>query len=153
MSLGVHFALTPEQRANLLAQPDDDARVRYMLESIEGAWDKENLQETDKAWIPIALSLAEHPVLHQMILGGRSLSEGDQFILRLIEPDAVAAIAEALAEADDEWMTKAYHERCSDEPEYGDEELEYMLHWFGRLREFFVRIAPTGRAVLFSADQ
>jgi hypothetical protein len=47
---GVHFALTEEQASRLMDTPgSNDETPMAFVEDIEGAWDKEWLQETDKS--------------------------------------------------------------------------------------------------------
>ncbi|WP_339613695.1 DUF1877 family protein [uncultured Rubinisphaera sp.] len=48
---GVHFALTEEQRSQLLAIVESQGDViGFIQEDIEELWDTEWLCETDKAW-------------------------------------------------------------------------------------------------------
>jgi hypothetical protein len=47
---GVHFALTAEESSRLMETPYmTDEKVMAFVEEIESRWDREGLQETDKA--------------------------------------------------------------------------------------------------------
>jgi hypothetical protein len=59
--LGVHFAITDEQRAKLEACKTDDERKIVVQEEIEEDWDEANAMETDKAWDAIHRCLGEFP--------------------------------------------------------------------------------------------
>ena len=94
--LGVHFALTNEQRDKLLSFDSDEARIDYVREDIEEAWEDEFVQETDKAWDAIHRCLTEHRPnverldpdagtypLNMCILGGKKLFEDENsYIIR-----------------------------------------------------------------------
>jgi hypothetical protein len=117
---GVHFALTEEQRRQLLEAADDDAR-RAVLEDVEEAWDRDNLVETDKDWDALHRALArEAPDSQEMppgssddplslvILGGKPILEDERsYIIRLIEPSQIGPIVAALRTID-----KSQLERC-----------------------------------------
>lgn len=177
---GIYFALTPEQEQGLLAQHDDESRVNYLIEEIEEVWDEEHLQETDKAWDAMHRCLSEWPPhtpnfypvdpkygtydlpenhgtypLKLCVLGGRRLMDDESnYFMRLIEPTAVRDIAQALQGLEKEWMRGKYFKHCEGQwPEYGEEDFEYTWEWFQGVRDFFIRVAPTGRSVLFTADQ
>lgn len=178
--LGVHFAVTDEQRAGLEAAADDDARIRYLQEVVEEGWDEENLVETDKAWDGIHRCLGEFPPdtpyfypvdpkhggwalpedhgtppLKLCVLGGRRLMEEEnRYFIRLIEPDEVVAVSAAIDAIDEDEMRTRYFRYCKGAwPEYGEEDFGYCWAYFEELREFFRRVAGSGRTVVFSADQ
>jgi hypothetical protein len=168
MGLGVHFAITPEQRAALLAKGSDRERVDYVKEEIEENWEEEWAQETDQAWDAIHRILTEHRPnvedydedagaypLKLCIMGARNLQDDqDPYFLRLIEPDEVADVAKALEPIDEAWFTERYWKHCEGAfPEYGEDDLAYNWAWFPPLRDFFRRVAGTGRAVIFTADR
>jgi hypothetical protein len=178
--LGVHFALTPEQEQGLLSQPDDKSRKHYLQEHIERGWDPNYAQESDKAWDAIHRCLSDWPPhtpyfypvdpkygaydlpenhgsypLKLCVLGGRKLMDNESYyIIRLIEPSAARDIAEALKAIDKDWFRAKYFKHCDGAwPEYGEDDFEYCWEWFQGVRDFFARVAPTGRSVIFSADQ
>ena len=153
MPLGVHFAITDEQRQKLEACKTDDERKECVQEEIEEEWDKAFLVETDKAWDAIHRSLGEFPPnvqcfyeddwshgekwaapedygsppLKLAVLGGKKLMdwEGNHFI-RLIEPGEVSQIAAALIDIDEAELRRRYFKHCEGAwPEYGEEDFEY----------------------------
>lgn len=180
MPLGVHFAITEEQKAKLLSFDNDDDRIRYVKEDIEQSWDEPHLVETDKAWDAIHRCLSDFPPdtpwfypvdpehgayalpedhgsypLKLGVLGGRKVNDEEfDYFIRLVEPQEVADLAAALAPIDEAWMREKYFRHCKGAwPEYGEEDFEYTWAYFGALREFYQRMAGNGRAVIFTADQ
>ena len=75
---GVHFAITSDQLARVLAASNDDDLMQ-VIEQIEEAWDKDNLAESDKAWDAIHRCLTDGSLLYEsgeyplnhVICGGR----------------------------------------------------------------------------------
>lgn len=63
-------------------------------------------------------------------------------------------IAKALVPIDEAWMNEKYRVHCRGAwPEYGEDDMEYTWEYFQAMRDFFVRMAGNGRAVIFNADQ
>ncbi|MPY70772.1 MAG: DUF1877 family protein [Alphaproteobacteria bacterium] len=165
MRRGAHFAITPAQRETLLSFADDEGRWDYVRSVIEVEWDRKHLQETDKAWDPIHRCLTEHPPgveeldpdagtppLNLCIMGGRQLMEDEyDYIIRLIEPEQVSPLAEAMWPLDEEWFARKYRVHCKDAwPEYGEEHCGYAWAYFEDLKYFFRRMAPRGRPIIFT---
>lgn len=182
MSLGRHYALSPAHREGLLACADDEERFDYLQETIEeeAGEDEEFFVDTDKAWDAIHRCLGDFPPntphfypvdpkyggyalpedhgaypLKLAVLGGRRLMDDEsRYFIRLIEPREAADLAQALAPITKDWMRERYFRHCEGAwPEYGEEDFEYTWDHFEELRNFFARIAPTGRSVIFTADQ
>ena len=135
---GVHFAINSEQRADLESQPDDQARINYVQENIEAPWDRDYLQETDKAWDAIHRSLSEWPEdtpyfypvppehgafalpedhgahpLKLAVLGGKRLQESEyNYFIRLIEPGEVIDLVPALKAIDEDNLRARYFKHC-----------------------------------------
>ena len=177
---GVHFAITDEQRSLLEACEDDDQRIDYVGENIEAPWEEEFLQPTDKAWDAIHRCLSDFPPntpwfypvdpslgkyslpedhgslpLKLCVLGGKRLITNEEnYFIRLVEPSEVQDLVPALQAIDKKWMSDKYFKHCKGAwPEYGEEDFEYTWEWFETLREFYNRMAGTGRSVIFTADQ
>ncbi len=166
-SRGVLFALTDEQRDGLLAAESDDAKIEYLQEEIEGAWDEDNLVETDKAWDAIHRALAREPKdseelpgpsndpLAQVILGGAPVLEDEgSYIIRLVEPSNLPAIAAVLKQISEADFRARYDAHCLGvEPEYDDDDgWQYTWSFFGSVRNFLIKVADRGRTVIFSVD-
>lgn len=178
--LGVHIALTDEQRANFLKLDNDNDRIAYLTEEVEEAWDEPHFLETDKAWDAIHRCLSDFPPdtpefypqegvtrafalpenhgtypLKVCVLGGKKLMEDESnYFMRLIEPNEVIDAARALENIDKAWLSEKYWTHCRGAwPEYGEEDLEYTWAYFEDMRDYFRRMAGNGRAVLFTASQ
>lgn len=160
---GVHFALSDDDRANLLgAVGDDDALLYVIQEEIEEQWDRDWLCETDKAWDAIHRCLTDGTLadddatpLHWCVLNGTQLYGGDDYIVSLVEPNRVPAVAGAVAKIDRDALRSRYD--SIDPSDYGmplsDEDFQYTWENFNDLRALFQKAAASGRAVVFTVDQ
>jgi hypothetical protein len=159
---GVLFALTDDTAESLLAASSDE-QVMEIVESVEEAWDEENVAETDRAWNAIHRALADGSLdpaggsypLNRAIFGGKHLHRGDHYIVAFVAKSEVGDVARALAAISQEGFRERYHRLVPKDyaPEYGDEDLEYAWEWFGRLPGFYARAAQDGRAVIFTVDR
>ena len=164
--LSLLVALTPEQRTELEALPDGEDRYFY-VDSLMETNDKEFWQELDKSWDALHRCLVKgtpgsekldtewgtYP-LNLAIIGGKEMSNDPRFLVMIVEPEQLGDLATALKGISDEQFADLYWTHCKDAwPEYGEEDLEYNLEYFHAMRDFYSRVAPTGRSVVFSADQ
>jgi hypothetical protein len=160
---GVHFAITNDQLQRLLAASSDDDVLEVMQEDVEEAWEEEWLRETDKAWDAIHRCLTDGKLgfgngsfpLNAVVLGGKQLYRGEDYIISLVEPKSVLLVAEALDAVDREVLRQGY-ERIAQtdyDGEIGEEDFEYTWHWFKELPGLFCKAAAAKRAVVFSVDQ
>lgn len=149
---GVHFALNDHQVKQLLSAENDDKVLEVVQEEIEGSWDKEWLQETDKAWDAIHRCLTDGKLnseptspLHKCILGGQQLYEEEDYIVSYLIPEEVGEVAAAIKDIDEEWMRRKYF--AIDPNDYGfpltEEDFEYTWSWFEELRSSFKRLGKT----------
>jgi hypothetical protein len=160
--LGVHFALDASQRDRLLAASSDD-EVRAAVAAIEEAWDKDHVGESDKAWDAIHRCLTdgslddeagEFPLSH-VIIGGKHLHEGEEYIVCFVTDEEVKAIAKALLPITRETMKGWYFtllDKDDYEGEIGDQDFGYTWDWFENVRELFLRASINGRSVIFTVD-
>jgi hypothetical protein len=159
---GVHFAITPSQAEQLLAAAGDHA-VMALVEQIEETWDRDNLAESDKAWDAMHRCLTDgrlaygngpYPLNH-CVLGPRQLYHADDYIVSLVSPEEVQAVARALEPISAEWFRDQYANVVPADyaPEYGPEDLEYTWSWFQRVRALYQQAAARGRAIIFTVDQ
>lgn len=177
--LGVHYAITDTQRAALEACQDDEARIEHVNEVLGETCDEDYLVDTDKAWDAIHRCLAEYPPntpwfypvsngeahmlpedcgsypLKLAILGGRKLMDDEHlYFMRLVEPDEVADVADALEAIDEAEFKRRYFRHCEGAwPEYGEDDAQYSWEYFQDVRAFFRRMTGSGRTILFTADQ
>ena len=164
MSLGVHFALSPEDLAEIRRLEDPDELVEFLCEDLEERYmetDEWSFQ-SDKAWDPIHRCLADGRLLFQTgpfplayaVLGGVPLDTGEDYVACLVEPEQVAEVSVALEGITKAWMRSRYDALKA--TDYAgpmcDEDFEYAWENLEGLREFFGRAAKASRAVLFTAS-
>jgi hypothetical protein len=161
-SRGVHFAITSDQLARLLAASDDGGRME-VIEEIEALWDKENLAESDKAWDAIHRCLTDGSLLYEsgeyplnhVICGGRQLQEGEDYTITLVTPEQVRDVAAALEPLSEAWLRERYFSLLKPddyEGEIGADDFGYTWDWFQNVRDLFRKAAAGGRAVVFTVD-
>lgn len=160
--LGVHFALSDEDAAKLLAARSDERVLSIITGDIEARWDKEWLQETEKSWDAIHRCLTDGTLackngepLTKCILGGRQLYRGADYIVSFLDPTDVWAVAATIKDIDKEWIRRKYD--GLDPSEYGpfksEEDFEYTWSYFEEVKRFFAKAAAARRSVVFTADQ
>jgi hypothetical protein len=159
---GVHFALTPQEETKLVGALDsDDEHLMAFIEEIEGRWDREWLQETDKSWDAIHRCLTDGKLeygpttLHKCVLGSDNLHDGEDYIVNFLKPEEVKEVAASIKDIDREWMRRKYNsiDTSDYDGELSDEDFEYTWSYFEDLRAFFQKSAEHGRSVLFTVDQ
>lgn len=160
MSLGMHFAITDDDRRQLLQmEGDDEGLSEFVHEVIEERDDEYNV-ETDKAWDAIHRSLTDGRLvfdngtrpLNLAVLGGRLLTSGEDELVVLVDKDQVAAVAAALTAVTEESLRAGYERiDVADYPEFGDEDFDYTWENFADLTDFWRRAAASERHVIFTA--
>ena len=164
--LGVHFALTESEVAELRAMQDEQTRLDHLEEVIEETYLGEYPEltaQSDKAWDAMHRTLADglltwdggtYPLNHT-ILAGELLYTQSDYIMSLKNPEQVRDIAAALPEITEEDFRRRYF--AIDAKNYGmalsEEDFGYTWGSFQGVRELYVRAANEGRFVLFTADQ
>lgn len=158
--VGVHYAITADQRDALLGQADDAAKMDYFANDIEAGWDEQHGQISDTAWEAIHCCLTDspkpdpkagQPPLNLAILGGQQVLKSEKaHIIRLVEADQVKAVADALKGLDRAWLEGMFKKHSPDD---GADVIDVTWGWFEKVRDFYGRAAKNGRAVLFTADQ
>lgn len=160
---GVFFAVTVEESNSLNEACGDDDRVMELVETIEETWDEEHLAECDKAWDAmhrlltdgeLAFGNGEYPFSHA-VLGPRQLHGGEDYIVSLVAPEEVVAVAAALSKVTKPWFEHRYTTVLPRDYalEYGRDDLEYTWAWFEGVRDLYAKAATNGRAMLFTVDQ
>ncbi|MGC1211521.1 MAG: YfbM family protein [Micromonospora sp.] len=161
-SLGVHFAIDEDMAARLLTAEDDEV-VMALIEEVEEETAGVDHCDTDKAWDAIHRSLTDgllgydngdYP-LNAVILGGRQLYEGEEYIVSLLTPEQVCDAANVLTVVSRERLRAGYEaiDVADYGPEFGDEDFEYTWENFTGVIAFFERAAQSGRHVVFTVDQ
>lgn len=159
---GVHFAVSPEQ-ADALQSADGDDALMALIEGIEETWERDNLAESDKAWDAMHRCLTDGQLdfgngpfpLNHCVLGPRQLHKGGRYIVSLVLPDEVKAVAAALESITSELFHERYMTLVPKDYalEYGDDDLEYTWSYFEEVRDLFKKAAERQRAVIFTVDQ
>jgi hypothetical protein len=148
---------------------DDTVVINVIQEDIEQRWDKEWLQETDKAWDAMHRCLTNgtlvckgNSILEKCVLGGKQLHRGRNYIVSLLMPSEVKEISEALKSINQEWLRTKYFGLkkkflCFDLTQYegpiGEEDFAYTWSYFEQTRTFFEKASKASRAVVFTVDQ
>ena len=164
--LGVHFALTEKEVAELRSLPDEQGRLDHLKEIIEEAYfnDYPDLKaESDKSWDAMHRALADGQLtwdggrypLNHVVLAGELLYTESDYIMSLKTPQQVRDIAAALPAISEAEFRERYF--AIDAASYGfplsEEDFGYTWDWFRGVRELYGRAAREGRYVLFTADQ
>jgi uncharacterized protein DUF1877 len=166
---GVLYAIGADDAHALLAVAAEAALEREVVDAAsEDDRDEASRRALDKAWYGIDCCLhhlveALHdPALaadaNRCVLGGRPLTDGEDWIVTLWEPAEVRAAVPILAGVTEASVRRAYAawdaEETKEYPEYGDEEdFQYIWAYFQEARDLAGEAAGAGRAVLFIADQ
>jgi len=162
---GVHFALTDAEVWKLESRDGDTARLEYVQEEIEEQFfdsREDDLVETDKAWDAIHRCLTDGTLVSAnasplgiVVLGGRSLYSGDDYIMTLKRADEVRDVIPHLARVTKASLRASYDDIDADEyaGEIGDDDFEYTWENFVQLRDFWGRAAANGLSILFTVDQ
>ena len=159
---GVYYAIDPETLSRVLAAKTDSAAVDAVMDvsqTLEPQW----RHATDKSWDALHRCLGDGTLaipktfapLPAAVLGGEQLHSGDAWIISLVRPERVRAVADALAKITQEWLRERYdalNPRDYD-GDMGDDDFEYTWDWFQGLPDLFERAAHSGRAVVFAVDQ
>jgi hypothetical protein len=161
---GVHFALTEIDERRLLDCPEAE-RVSLIGDDIENRYFtgmQEWVCETDKAWDAIhrafndsALDYEYRSPLHGVILGGRPLYSGEDYIISYKDKERVREIAPALVQVDQPAFRELYFKIDPQKYDYplSEEDFEYSWDWLSALKEFYERAARYERPVIFTTDQ
>ncbi len=161
--LGVHFAIT-DQDAQRLLNASSDNDVQLVLREVEERWEKDHLAESDKAWDAMHRCLSDgtldcddnENILEKVVLGGRRIFRGDEYIVSLVSSEEVREIAKALLPISEDAMRERYLTMIDPE-DYdgviGEDDFNYTWDWFENVRELYLRASINGRAVVFTADQ
>ena len=161
---GVHFALSPEQEASLLAAVGDDDRVVEIVDGIEAEWAAGHVMESDKAWDGMHRCFCDGKLLYvggayplnHLVCGGRQLLQDDdaEGTISYVTAAQVVDVAREAALLSRDDLLARYRKIKQRGYQYrlGDEDFAYVWENFVDVRKFFASAAAAGRAVLFSVD-
>jgi hypothetical protein len=161
---GVHFALTDIDERRLLDCPETE-RVALISNDIEERYFsrmREWLCETDKAWDAIHRAFNNSDLdyeykspLHGIILGGKPLYSGHDYIISYKDRQQTKEISLALSQIPGHVFKGLYY--SISQKKYGfplsQDDCEYSWNWLSALKEFYERAACHERPVIFTTDQ
>jgi hypothetical protein len=159
---GVLFALTPEDELKILSCTSDAELLSLIQDDIEERWEEEHLAETDKAWDAMhrtltdgQLSFYDPTPLGACILGGKPLYQDTQtYVVSYKSADQAKHVARAAATITKEWLRDRYFKLTADyDSPLSEEDFEYTWEYFEGVRDFYLKAAKDGRAVIFTVDQ
>jgi hypothetical protein len=162
VSLGVHFALSTQDEARLLAAAGDDDAVIGIVEQIEEGSFPGPHCDSDKAWDALHRCLTDGKLeyangsypLRAAILGGRQLVEDAEYTVSYVSAGQVRDVAEALSVIEEDWLRRRY-DTLGDTDYAGpmdEDDFEYTWDALEDIREFFAVAAEAGQAVIFTVD-
>jgi Domain of unknown function (DUF1877) len=162
VSLGVHFALSTQDEARLLAAAGDDDAVIGIVEQIEEGSFPGPHCDSDKAWDALHRCLTDGKLeyangsypLRAAVLGGRQLVEDAEYTVSYVSADQVRDVAEALSVIEEDWLRRRY-DTLGDTDYAGpmdEDDFEYTWDALEDIREFFAVAAEAGQAVIFTVD-
>jgi hypothetical protein len=159
---GYHIALSREHAKRVFANKDDATLPPLIEELKNDKVLKANAQILDckRTWDPIHRCLTEGTLdpeagefpRNHVILGGKKLHNGDDYIAVVIRPDMVPFIAEALHDLKEPEFRKCFFalaDKGYDQP-INEKEYSYVWHMVQELRGFYEFCDAERFAVLFS---
>jgi len=159
---GVYFAINEDTYKELLSAQNDNELISIVQEKIEERWDKEWLLETDKAWDAIHRCLTDGKLewengefpLNTVVIGGKNLYKGDDYILMVIPKENTSLIAKALSNISKDILKEGYLKIQQSDYEYelGDEDFEYVWEYFKDFPNFFQKVAQSNKYIIFTVD-
>ena len=166
---GVYFALTENDSKHLLEAGNDEAVINVIQEEIEERWDKEWLQETDKAWDAIHRCLTDGTLrcrgkstLEKFVLGGRQLHRGNEYIISYLTPNEVREVFQAAQNITKDFFRHQYFrlkrkflwfDLTTYDGPIDETDFEYSWSNFEDARQLFQKAAAANRPVVFTVDQ
>ncbi len=163
-SLGVLFSLSQKEVDKLRAQPDDEARIRYIAELDEHYYEKdpERMAAIDESWEAMHRALTDGKIepgngrfpMSHIVLGGEQLYTGEDYVISLKTPEQVKEIAVSVKNFNRGAFRKRYD---GIDPAayaaYSENDFLYTWDHFEEMKPFWAQAAKEGRHVLFTVDR
>lgn len=160
---GYHIALGREHAKRVFAIRDDDS-LRQFLDELKSSPEMHKsgrLLETGALWDPIHRCLTEGELdpaggefpLNHVVLGGKQLHNGRDYVAALVRPDMTRFIADALAELEEDDLRKRFFALGTGSYRQPIDEKRFMELWLAiqDLTVFFSAAAENLEAVIFTA--
>jgi hypothetical protein len=160
---GYHIALGREHAKRAFAIRDDDSLRQFLdeLRSSPEMNESGRVLETGALWDPIHRCLTEGELdpaggefpLNHVVLGGKQLHSGSDYVAALVRPDMTRFIADALAELDEDDLRKKFFALAASSYPQPLDEKRFMELWLAlqNLTIFFAAAAENLEAVIFTA--
>ncbi|PIE54227.1 MAG: hypothetical protein CSA35_06690 [Dethiosulfovibrio peptidovorans] len=166
---GMHFSLRNEDVERLMAAKNDREVLDFVQKDIEARWDEENLVASDKAWDAIhrcltdgTLKCKNNDTKEKMILGGKQLYKGNDYIISFKDTDEVREVFKAIKGIEKDWFSSKFYNLKKkffwfswsqyDGP-LDENDFEYTWSYFLELRGFFKKVSEHNQTVIFIVDQ
>jgi hypothetical protein len=159
---GYHIALSREHAKRVFANKDDASLPPLIAELLADKSLKANSQilEVKRTWDAIHRCLTEGMLdpeagafpLNHVILGGKKLHNGDDYVAVVVRPDMVTFIAETLHEIKEPDFRKKFFalaDKGYDQP-INEKEYSFIWHTVQEIRTFFEYCDEERFAVLFT---
>ena len=160
---GYHIALGREHAKRVFSIRDDES-LRQFLEELKSSKEMQTsgrLLETGVLWDPIHRCLTEGELdpaggefpLNHVVLGGKQLHNGADYVAALVRPDMTRFIADALAELEEDDLRKKFFALGSGSYRQPIDEKRFMEIWLviQDLIVFYSAAAENLEAVIFTA--
>ena len=142
--------------------PSESALLDYITNELEETLGDGWSCETDKAWDCMHRLLGDGELdyrhetpLQGVVLGGRPLYTGEDYIVSYKSAEQVKEIASAVERVNGDELRRRHNDLDPKLCQFGksEEDFAYTLSWFVPLQAFFRKAADASRAVVFTADQ
>lgn len=158
---GFYIALGREHAKRVFGQKDDAGMQQLVqeLQSLPEMKKSGRLLEMGQTWDPIHRCLTDgeldadggEPPLSYVVLGGKQLHKGDDYIAVLLRPDMTPIVSEALDEVHEvEFRAKFLALPASYTRPKGEKDFQEVWLAVQRLKVFFQAAAENLEAVLFT---
>lgn len=162
MRLAMLYAITEDELGKLMEQPEEE-RFEYMMNELEEVlFDTPRGCELDRTWDAMQYCMGEgiwnqeNKLPYNVIVGGESLiymGEDADLFLTLKRQEDVVEIAKFLQEHELSEIIRNNYFKINNEEYYhtvSKEDLEYVLGWCGKVREFYENAVRENCHVIFS---
>ncbi|MGI8979898.1 MAG: DUF1877 family protein [Pirellulaceae bacterium] len=162
VSRGYHIALSREHAKRLFGQKDDENLRKFLDELIADPGMKKSGRLFDSGihWDAMHRCLTEGELdsaagefpLNHVVLGGKQLHQGGDYVAALVRPDMTNFVADAIAEVEEENLRKSFFGLPASYTGPKDEKA-FMAVWLclQNLKDFYDAAAENLEAVVFTA--
>ncbi|MBC7852662.1 MAG: DUF1877 family protein [Pirellulaceae bacterium] len=162
VSRGYHIALSREHAKRLFGQKDDENLRKFLDDLIADPGMKKSgrLFDSGIQWDAMHRCLTEGELdssagefpLNHVVLGGKQLHQGGDYVAALVRPDMTNFVADAIADVEEENLRKSFFGLPASFTAPRDEKA-FMAVWLSlqNLKDFYDAAAENLEAVVFTA--